>query len=331
MPIKFRDLTRSRTLAARRAADFGADKPFLTSGEYESKENCDFYTRKLLEHGFRNDIQINVVPLTRSIPSLTQNVDHLMKAFSYWWGGKNFAWVVEQHGPESEPRWFRERGWFGYFAVIAPLQEDHGSHAHIIITEKLTAWDEYMLAEFGERLDLTVNVSRNSAAWLRKKRKKNSRQQHKCRVEYTVHHLRRAGSDLRMSRSQTPDWVRGSRERFLTRTRHMLRNGARCIAGSDLRTDFSKTHAERKLIADDLNRALARQKLEKVRYDRDDREWLARNDRAPRNVPQVNPRKPLQLLRKGAAHLKRRKQRNPQRRGVHTQKSTTSRSIIWAS
>jgi hypothetical protein len=211
MPIKFRDLTRNRILAAHRAADFGADKPFLTSGEYESKENCDFYTRKLLEHGFRNDIQINVRPLTRSIPALAQNVEHLMKAFSYWWGGKNFAWVVEQHGSESEPRWFRDRGWFDYFAVIAPLQENHGSHAHIIITEKLTAWDEHMLAKFGERLDLTVNVSRNSAAWLRKKRKKNPQQQHKCRVEYTVHHLRRAGSDFRVSRSRTPDWVRRAR------------------------------------------------------------------------------------------------------------------------
>jgi hypothetical protein len=145
-----------------------------------------------------------VVPLTRSIPALAQNVEHLMKTFSYWWSGKNFAWVVEQHGPESEPRWFRERGWFGYFAVIAPLQEDHGSHAHIIITEKLTAWDEHMLAKFGERLDLTVNVSRNSAAWLRKKRERNPKQKHKCRVEYTVDHLRRAGSCYRMHDFQTP-------------------------------------------------------------------------------------------------------------------------------
>ena len=203
MPVNFHDLTRSRTIAAHRAADFGVDRPFRTSGEYESQENCDFFTRKFLERGFRSDIQINVEPLARSIPALAQNVEQLMKGFAYWKGGKNAAWTVELHGPELEPRWFRERGWFDYFAVIAPLQENHGSHAHIIITEELTEWDESMLAKFGKRLGLTVNVSRNDDEWLRKKRVKNPEQQHKCRVEYTVGHLRRAGSDYRESEHQS--------------------------------------------------------------------------------------------------------------------------------
>lgn len=204
MPIQFRDLTRSRTIAAHRAADFGADKPFHTSGQYEPRENCAFYTRKLQERGYRDDLQINVEPLTRSIPALAQNVEHLMKKFSYWHGGRNSAWTVERHGPGLEPRWFRERGWFDYFAVIAPLQEDHGSHAHIVVAEELTAWDEYMLAKFGERLDLSVNVSRNHDEWLRKMRVQNPDQQHKCRVEYTVDHLRRRGSEYRMHDFHTP-------------------------------------------------------------------------------------------------------------------------------
>jgi hypothetical protein len=211
MPIQFRDLTRSHTVAAHRAADFGADKPFRTSGEYESKENCDFYTRKLLDLGFLDDIQINVQPLTRSTPTLTQNVEHLMKTFSYWWGGKNAVWTVELHGPELEPRWFRERSWFHYFAVIAPLQENHGSHAHVVVAEHLTAWDEHMLTKFGERQNLTVNVSRNNSEWLRNKSEQNPKQQHKCRVQYTVDHLRRRGSDYRMNDYQTPEWVRRAR------------------------------------------------------------------------------------------------------------------------
>lgn len=211
MPIRFRDLTRSRTIGACRAADFGADRPFLNSGEYESKENCDFFVRKLLERGFRSDIQINVEPLTRSIPALAQNVGHLMKKFSYWKGGKGFVWIVEPHGPELEPRWFRERRWSEYFAVIAPLEENHGSHAHIVVAEKLTAWDESMLAKYGERLDLTVNVTRISSEWLRKKRLQNPDQEHKCRIEYTVGHLRRAGSDYRESGSQFSAWGRRPR------------------------------------------------------------------------------------------------------------------------
>jgi hypothetical protein len=154
MPINFRDLTRSRTIAAHRAADFGADKPFHTSGEYESQDNCCFRTQNLLERGFRSDIQINVEPLARSIPALAQNVGHLMIKFSYWHGGANAAWVEELHGPELEPRNCRERSWFDYFAVIAPLQENHGSHAHVVVADELTGWDEFMLAKFGERLAL---------------------------------------------------------------------------------------------------------------------------------------------------------------------------------
>jgi hypothetical protein len=204
MPISFRELTRSRTIAAHRAADFGADKPLYHSGEYESKENCDFYIRKLRARGFRNDIQINVEPLARSISRLAPDVELLMKNFSYWWGGNNGIWVIEPHGPELEPRWFRERGWFDYFAVIAPLQENHGSHAHIVVTQDLTPWDESMLARYGKRLGLKVNVSRNSDEWLRNKREKNPDQQHKCRVEYTVAHLLRAGSEYRMNDFHTP-------------------------------------------------------------------------------------------------------------------------------
>ena len=123
------------------AADFGANKPLYHSGEYESKENCDFYIRKLRARGFRNDIEINVEPLARSIQRLAPDVELLMKNFSYWWGGKNGVWVEELHGPELEPRNCRERGWFDYFAVIAPLQENHGSHAHIVVAEELTGWD----------------------------------------------------------------------------------------------------------------------------------------------------------------------------------------------
>jgi hypothetical protein len=205
MPKKtFRSYMRSRTVAARRAADFGADKPLYHSGEYEPWENCAFYTRKLRDLGFRDDLQINVEPLIRSISRLAPDVELLMKGFAYRWSGKNAAWVEELHGPQLEPRNFRERSWFDYFAVIAPLQEDHGSHAHVVVAEELTSWDEYMLAKLGKRLGLNVNVSRNDDEWLRKKREQNPDQQHKCRVEYTVDHLRRRGSEYRESDHQTP-------------------------------------------------------------------------------------------------------------------------------
>jgi hypothetical protein len=68
-----------------------------------------------------------------------------------------------------------------------------------------------MILNVGSGLGLSVNVSRNSAEWLRKKREKNPDQQHKCRVEYTVDHLRRAGSDYRENDYHSPEWVRRSK------------------------------------------------------------------------------------------------------------------------
>ena len=39
-------------------------------------------------------------------------------------------------------------------------------------------------------------------------------ERHACKVRYAVRHLLRTGSTYRNSASETPAWVRGSRERF---------------------------------------------------------------------------------------------------------------------
>ena len=74
MPINFRDLTRSRKLAARRAADFGADRPFANSGDYWTRDQCAAMAAMLVSHGFRQDVQINILPLARSVPALSRDV-----------------------------------------------------------------------------------------------------------------------------------------------------------------------------------------------------------------------------------------------------------------
>jgi len=43
--------------------------------------------------------------------------------------------------------------------------------------------------------------------------KKNVKK-HACKVRYAVRHLLRTGSTYRISESETPAWVRGSRDRF---------------------------------------------------------------------------------------------------------------------
>jgi hypothetical protein len=208
MPIKFRDLTRSRTVAARRAADFGADKPYHNSGDYWTGEQCDAMRESLLARGFRGHIQINVQPLARSIPALARDAEYMMTDFASWWSRRNPVPIIEQHGPESELCWLPEPGWLEYFVVAAPCEADHANHAHIVVTAELTLRDECQLQYLARKRGLKVKISRNSDEWLAEKKGVS---EHACKVEYTVNHIRRRGSDFRTSRSQTPDWVRGAR------------------------------------------------------------------------------------------------------------------------
>jgi hypothetical protein len=132
----------------------------------------------------------------------------MMIKFGSWWGRRNPIPIVERHGPRSELCWLREPGWFEYFAVVAPCEADHATHAHVVVTEDLTVRDEYMLKKYAEKRGLKVNISRNSDDWLAGKK---GVEEHACKVGYVVNHLRRWGSDFRMSSSQTPAWVRRAR------------------------------------------------------------------------------------------------------------------------
>jgi len=208
----FRELTRSRTIAAHRAADFGADRPYYNSGDHWTGEQCDAMRESLLARGFRGDIQINVQPLARSIPALARDAEYLMTDFASWWSRRNPVPIIEQHGPESELCWLPEPGWIEYFVVAAPCEANHANHAHIVVTVELTLRDECQLQYLARKRGLKVKISRNSDEWLAEKKGVS---EHKSKVEYTVDHLRRRGSDFRTNRSQTPDWVRrAKRARF---------------------------------------------------------------------------------------------------------------------
>ena len=128
-----------------------------------------------------------------------------MTKFSWWRGQRNRISVVEGGGPYPAPADATEPGWSEFFIAIAPVEDDHGNHAHVVVTEELTTWDEYMLRKFGRKLGLKVNVSRNSADWLANRKGVT---EHACRIEYVVNHLRRRGSDFRASGIQMPEWVR---------------------------------------------------------------------------------------------------------------------------
>jgi len=202
MPLQFRDLTRRRTVAAHRAADFGADKPFNNDGTYWTQEQCDAIRKSLVESGFREDILITIEPLVRSIPALARDGERLMIRFADWWGRRNP--VAPDGGGDTPPNDSepREPGWFRYFLVVAAVEAGHANHGHVVVAEELTDMDEHMLKKFARRLGLTVTVTRSSDEWLAEK---EGVSEHASKVEYAVGHFRSRGSDFRASPSRRPE------------------------------------------------------------------------------------------------------------------------------
>jgi hypothetical protein len=199
MPKSVRELTRRRTVAAHRAADFGADKPFNNDGTYWTQEQCEAMTQSLVETGFREDILITIESLVRSIPALARDGERLMIRFGDWWGRRNP--VVLDDGCATPPHG-GEPGWFRFFLVVAAVEARHANHGHVVVAHELSDMDEHMLKKFARRLGLKVTITRNDDEGLAEKAGVS---EHASKVEYVVGHLRSGGSDLRASPSRRPE------------------------------------------------------------------------------------------------------------------------------
>jgi hypothetical protein len=205
MPKSVRELTRRRTVAAHRAADFGADKPFNNDGTYWTQEQCEAMTQSLVETGFREDILITIESLVRSIPALARDGERLMIRFGDWWGRRHpvapdEGCATPPHGGEpGEPGWFR---FFLVVAAVAAVEAGHANHGHVVVAHELTDMDEHMLKKFARRLGLKVTITRSFDEWLAEKAGVS---EHTSKVEYAVGHLRSGGSDLRASPSRRPE------------------------------------------------------------------------------------------------------------------------------
>ena len=127
-----------------------------------------------------------------------------MGEFAVGWGHRNPVPTVEFDGVDGALVCVPEPAWFDYFAVAAPCEARHANHAHIIVTQVLTPLDELKLAALGLECGLRIAITRNDDEWLAKRK---SVTEHACKIRYTVNHLRRSGSDYRMSPPETP-WIR---------------------------------------------------------------------------------------------------------------------------
>jgi len=203
MPTNFLAMRRTRRYPTAPAADFGAERPYRTLDDRYTAAMCDALERNLIKKKrlLRTRL-ITVRPIARSPEGLVNSVDKMMHGFAYKWGRRHAV------GPDREPLWL------DYFIAVAPCEASHASHGHINISEGLTAKDERDLLKLAKKRDLNLEFTGNSEDWLASK--KNVKE-HACKVRYAVRHLLRIGSTFRISASDTPTWVRGSRERFLRR------------------------------------------------------------------------------------------------------------------
>ena len=206
MPKKtFRDSMRSRTVAAHRAADFGVDKPFRDDGSYYNGRLCDSLVGWCEERGFRNDIQINIEAISRGIPRILVNVDDFMAELMPWFGERHRVRTPDYHDTDSDIMHFvTDPGRIDYFAVAAPCEARHANHGHMVVTQDLDFLDERKLIFLGKECGLRITITRNDDEWLAKRK---SVTEHACKIRYSVNHLRRRGSDYRMSPPETP-WIR---------------------------------------------------------------------------------------------------------------------------
>jgi hypothetical protein len=205
MPLQFRDLTRNRTVAARRAADFGVDTPFRNDGSYYNDPLCDSFVVWCEERGFRNDIQINVEAIARGIPRILANMEDIMAEFLPWWAERHAVRTPDFYDTDTDIMHFvTDPGRMDYFAVAAPCEARHANHGHMVVTQGLDILDERKLIALGKECGLRITITRNDDEWLAKRK---SVTEHASKIRYTVYHMRRRGSDYRLSPPELP-WIR---------------------------------------------------------------------------------------------------------------------------
>jgi hypothetical protein len=110
---------------------------------------CDALEETLrTKMGLRGDAMITVNPTVRSPESLVITVEKMMHRFAYRWGRRHAV------GPD------RERSWLDYFIVTAFCEANHASHAHICLSEQLTAGRPSGSGEAGQEAGAKARVHR---------------------------------------------------------------------------------------------------------------------------------------------------------------------------
>jgi hypothetical protein len=196
--------TRTAYLDPERARDDGTRRVMVPDeGAPYTVEMVEAMVEQLVGRGFRRDLLITVHPVGLTPQNLARKVSRLLGYYREWWGKRHAV------GPEREPVWFD-------FVIATALTGDrHESHAHVVLDVDLTAADIVKLENRAKKWNVPLEVTRNSAAWLSRRPNVS---EHRCKVEYTIEHMLRAGSVMEIGETDRLEFVARSKAAFRTWT-----------------------------------------------------------------------------------------------------------------
>jgi len=138
----------------------------------------------MIEHlkglGYRSDYMITVHPVALNPLALARKVNRLL------------SYARERSAKRGVKQGDEESGWFDFVIVTALCPGSHHSHAHVVLTRELSSEEIRALTVKAKKWNMPIKVSRNTKSWLEKR---PSVKEHRCKVEYALSHLLRAGSE----------------------------------------------------------------------------------------------------------------------------------------
>lgn len=212
------DIGRVHRMAPASARDFGLERAYATESDRYSREMTDALAAHLRNRRqFADTFLITAKPRARRPESFAGSLDKLMRTFARWWGRRH---AVGQDLEHLEPIWL------DYFLVVGRSEANHASHGHVILSADLSAAEQDRLQKLATKRGLALEFTANSDEWLADRPSVGS---HASKIDYAVSHLLQRGATWRASESESPEWVRRSRDAF---ARHRRRESGSRRSGT---------------------------------------------------------------------------------------------------
>lgn len=168
------DKGNNHKLPARRASDFGLERAQCFNGSldsYSPRAIANLLHWLVEGKGFRTDYLMSVRPRAIRVAGLERKLKELLQGFQIHlsYSGK----------------------WFNYCVIVSLSEGGHGSHGHVLFTEKLTPAEKQIFTAIAAADGIEAKFTGNTRRWLEQAKNTN---EHRNKAEYALDHLKIPGS-----------------------------------------------------------------------------------------------------------------------------------------